>query len=113
MANTFDVQTLEEGIQLSTTDIPLLNNIVAEATSVAWEMLTLVPPVILCTPEKFSNNWHEVVGKPCVKGGYYKLSYYRPLMLYHAHGHVAVKAIVGKKTSSEPTVNIESDSDEG
>ena len=113
MVNILDLQTLTEEFELSTTHTKLLSRTVAEATSMAWDMLTLVPPAILCTPEKLSENWHEVVGKPCVKGSHYKLSYYRPLMLYHAHGPVAVKAIVGKKASDETSVNTESGSEEG
>ena len=91
----------------------LCKNDVEDAISVAWDMLTLVPPAILCTPEKYLGRWHDVNGKQCVKRGYYKLSYYRPLMLYDAHGSTAVRAIVGKEASSEPTLNIESDSEEG
>ena len=94
-------------------NITLFDTTIAEATRVTWEMLTLMPPAVLCTPEKFSENWHEVINKSCDKGSYYKLTYYRPLMLYCAHGAVAVKAIVGKKVSSQPTVNIEEDSKKG
>ena len=106
-----DLQTLTQEFELPGTHTALLSRAVAEATSMVWDMLTLVPPAILCTPEKFSEDWHEVVSTPRVKGSHYTLSYYRPLMLYHAHGHVAVKAIVGKKTSTEPTVNPESESE--
>ena len=112
MENKLGLKILESH-KLPTTHTAYLDELVADATRVAWDMLTLVPPAILCTPEKFSEDWHEVVGKPCVKGSHYKLSYYRPLMLYHAHGPVAVKGIVGKKTSSVLTVNYESDSEEG
>ena len=110
MAISFEVQALIDEFKLPITCTEPLNEVAASATSVAWDMLTLVPPSILCTPEKFSDDWHKVVGKPCVKGRHYKLSYYRPLMLYHAHGPVAVKAIVGKESTSD-TLNTESDSD--
>ena len=94
-------------VDLRVANTTLFDTTIAEAISVAWEMLTLMPPAVLCTPEKFSESWHEVVSKPCDNGSYYKLTYYRPLMLYCAHGPVAVKAIVGKKVSSQRTVNIE------
>ena len=108
-----DLQTLKEELELPTTHTEPLSRAVAEATGMAWDMLTLVPPAILCTPEKYSEDWQEVVSKSCVEGDHYTLSYYRPLMLFHAHGPVAVKAIVGKKFSSEPTVNTEGDSNNG
>ena len=78
----------------------------------AWEMLTLVPPAILCSPEKFSERWHQALGMPV--RSHYTLSYYRPLMLHHARGSVAVRAIVRKKASTKHTVNPpKSDSEEG
>ena len=113
MKRDLELQTLTEKFELPTTHIELFGKVEAMAISVAWDMLTLVPPAILCMPEKFSETWHEVVGKPCVKGAHYRLSYYRPLMLYHAHGTVAVRAIVSKEPSYESTVNMEDDSDEG
>ena len=76
---------------------------------IAWDMLTLSPPAVLCSPDKFYDEWHIVVDIQLVRNRYYTLKYYRPLMLSHAHGPPAVKAMVARVASSEPTVNQDSD----
>ena len=78
--------------------------LIENATTVAWEMLTLIPPPVLCSPEKFSEDYQQVVGNTKGIGRHYRLSYCRPVMLYNAHGTVAVRGIVRK----EPTVNVNS-----
>ena len=82
-----------------------------DATKVSWEMLTLIPPPVLCSPEKFSESHHKMVGKDKFKIKRYRLSYYCPVMLYNAHGSVAVKGIVCKEASNEPTANVDSDNE--
>ena len=79
--------------------------LIEDATAVAWEMLTLIPPPVLCSPEKFSEKYQQVVGNTEGIGRYYRLSYYTPVMLYSAHGTVAVRGIVCKEASEECTVN--------
>ena len=74
-------------------------------------MLTLLPPPVLCSPLKFSESYHQMVGKDKNKIKRYRLSYYCPVMLYSAHGSVAVKGIVCKEASNEPAVNVDSDSE--
>ena len=91
---------------------PIPKNIavpVEDATTVAWEMLTLIPPPVLCSPERFSDNYQQVVGSTKSIGKYYRLLYYRPVMLYDAHGSVAVKGIACKEASKESTENVNSD----
>ena len=83
--------------------------VIQDSASVAWDMLTLFPPAVLCTPEKYHEEWHDKVGSLGDRKRYYKLVYYRPLMLNHAHGSVAEKAIVKRLASSEPTPNEDSD----
>ena len=86
--------------------------VIEDSIKVAWEMLTLLPPAVLCTPEKYFDEWHTAVTDFLEKKRYFTLKYYRPLMLSHAHGPPAVKAMVMKVASSEPTVNQESDSED-
>ena len=74
-------------------------------------MLTLSPPAVLCTPEKYFQEWQEITND--VKKRYFTLKYYRPLMLSHAHGPPVVKGMVIKVASSKPTVNQEGDSKNG
>ena len=85
--------------------------LIEDATTVAWEMLTLIPPPVLCSPEKFDECYQLVVGKNKIKEKHYRLSYYRPVMLYSAHGSVAVKGIARKEASKEFTVNVNSDTE--
>ena len=63
-------------------------------------MLTLSPPAISCTPEKYTETWHEVLRKQWHDYKYYDLVYYRPVMLYGAGGTAAVRGLVGNKCST-------------
>ena len=83
--------------------------LIKDATTVAWEMLTLIPPPVLCSPQKFCEGYQQVVGNDKFKEKHYRLSYFSPVMLYNAHGSVAVRGIARKKASKEPTVNVNSD----
>ena len=85
--------------------------LIEDATTVAWEMLTLIPPPVLCSPQKFSETYQQVVGNNKIKEKHYRLSYYRPVMLYSAHGSVAVRGIARKEASKKPTVNVNSDTE--
>ena len=65
-------------------------------------MLTLSPPAISCTPEKYTETWHEVFRKEWDDDyKYYDLVYYRPVMLYGAGGTAAVRGLVGNKRSTD------------
>ena len=83
--------------------------VIQDSVSAAWDMLTLLPPAVLCTPEKYFEEWHDIVGSLEDRKRYYNLIYYRPLMLSHAHGSAVVKATVKRLASSEPTPNEDSD----
>ena len=85
--------------------------LIEDATTVAWEMLTLIPPPVLCSPQKFDEDYQQVIGNNKIKEKHYRLSYYRPVMLYNAHGSVAVRGIARKEASKEPTVNVTSDTE--
>lgn len=71
-------------------------NVVQQATSIAWGMLTLSPPAVLtCSPQQYSDEYHEWSGNQDTDD--YTLGYYRPIMLYHCNGNVAVKGRVCNK----------------
>ena len=78
----------------------IIENKVSAAIRVAREMLTLDPPAISCTPEKYTDTWHEVLRKKWHDYKYYDLVYYRPVMLYGAGGTAAVRGLVGNKRST-------------
>ena len=63
-------------------------------------MLTLKPPAISCTPEKYTETWHEICRKNWHDYKYYDLVYYRPVMLFGAGGTAAVKGLVGNECST-------------
>ena len=71
------------------------------AVQIAWDMLMLQPPEIVCMPEKYSKAWHEDYGqawdssKPS-----HPHTYFRPLLFLGAGGSVATRAIVGNIKSS-------------
>lgn len=76
----------------------LITAYVSGAIRVAWKMLTLNPPAIICKPKKYSERWHEEFRKKWHEDyRHYNLVYYRPVMLYGAGGTVAVKGKVGNK----------------
>ena len=65
-------------------------------------MLTLSPPAISCTPEKYTETWHEVFRKEWDNDyKYYDLVYYRPVMLHGAGGTAAVRGLVGNTRSTD------------
>ena len=76
---------------------------VASAIQIAWEMLTLDPPAIVCKPERYTNAWHMKIGKKWKSHQFYDLVYYRPVMLYGAGSSVAVKGKVGNKKCLDRT----------
>ena len=71
------------------------------AVQIAWDMLMLKPPAIVCLPKKYTKAWHQDYGplwndrKPPEP-----LFYLRPLLLYGAGGSVATKALVGNRSPS-------------
>ena len=85
--------------------------LIENATNIAWEMLTLIPPPVFCSPQKFNEDYQQVVGNTKGIGTYYRLSYCRPVMLYSAHGSVAVKGIARREASKERTENVNSDTE--
>ena len=102
-------------LRYQTSGLPDLHflSVIDNAVSIAWKLLTLLPPAVLCTPEKFFEKWQSVCDFPDGKNHYFTLRYYRPLMLCHAHGPPTVKAMVVKVAASKPTINQESDFEDG
>ena len=63
-------------------------------------MQMLSPPMFLCQPKLFNEDWHTLHG-----GSWYdktdELVYYRPVLMYTAGGTVAYKGFVGNEPPLE------------
>ena len=57
-------------------------------------MQTISPPMFLCQPKLFSDDWHTIHGRSWDINGD-KLVYYRPVLMYSAGGTVAHTGFVG------------------
>ena len=66
------------------------------SVSLAWDMVTLVPPAIVCQPDVYREEWHEKRikhwndSKPSRP-----LVYFRPVLFYSSLGHVGCKGEIG------------------
>ena len=78
--------------------IKLPDELITAAATITWEMVTLIPPAISCTPRKFDKHYHEqrnALWK--VKKGPYELIYTRPVLFFGSDGHVGMAGQVGNK----------------
>lgn len=73
-----------------------VKEMVEEAVHLAWNMLTLVPPALLCQPTDYKEEWHEkritswnkeATPDPVV--------YFRPVLFYSARSHIGFKGAIG------------------
>ena len=67
-----------------------------KAVDICWRMQTVSPPMFLCQPKLFSDEWHRFH-----RNSWYdkqdELVYYKPVLMYSAGGTVAHKGFVGNK----------------
>ena len=67
-----------------------------EAVHLAWDMVTLVPPALICQPSQYHEEWHEKrVTYWSETFSPHPLIYFRPVLLFSALGHVGYKGEVG------------------
>ena len=85
---------------------PILEKQTLKAVNICWKMQMLSPPMFLCQPNVFTDNWHTVHGGTwCDKEN--ELVYYRPVLMYTAGGTVAHKGFVGNEVAlPERTIEI-------
>ena len=78
-----------------------------KAVDICWRMQTVSPPMFLCQPKLFSDEWHGFH-----RNSWYdkedELVYYKPVLMYSAGGDIASKGFVGNKPPVEqiPDVNV-------
>ena len=95
--------------------VELPDEFITAAATITWEMVTLIPPAISCTPRKFDKHYNEqrdALWK--VKKGPYELVYTRPVLFFGSDGHVGMTGQVGNKPCDpEGAINfIEVNSDD-
>lgn len=70
---------------------------IEKAVRVAWNMVTLVPPPLLCQPLMYSEEWHErrtTYWSDDIEDNT-NLMYFQPVMFYSALEQVATKGMIG------------------
>ena len=84
----------------SNVDKKISNDVLKEqalkAVDICWRMQTVSPPMFLCQPKLFSEDWHTI-HRNSWYGKEDELVYYRPVLMYSAGGTVAHKGFVGNK----------------
>ena len=70
------------------------------SVSLAWDMVTLVPPAIVCQPDVYQEEWHEKRIKYWndTTTSSMPLVYFRPVLFYSSLGHVGCKGEIGNVT---------------
>ena len=93
-----------------------------KSLDLSWKMVTLLPPAIVCTPEKpFDDDWHDpnrVMYDPENKTT--PLIYYQPVLLFGAAIQVGVKGKIANRRSKDeakkgtggPILNVGDDDDQ-
>ena len=73
-----------------------LKNHISKALNLTFTMLTLLPPLIVCSTTQYQEEFHDTFRKTWSESDVsHRLCYYRPILLYGNKGQVAVKALVG------------------
>lgn len=75
---------------------------IANAVSLAWKMVTLNAPFIVCQPKKYLSQWQEKHAFAFTASqGPYILTYHRPLVLNIAKRQTVVAGKVGSRDPQE------------
>ena len=85
---------------LDKSKLEVLTSNVEAALSLTFQMLKLLPPLVVCQPWKYHEGLQDTdrVAWDEEKEQEAELIYYRPVLVYGNHLHVAVKGLVGNKS---------------
>ena len=85
---------------LDKSKVEVLTSNTEAALSLTFQMLKLLPPLVVCQPWKYHEGLqdNDRVAWDEEKEQEAQLIYYRPVLVYGNHLHVAVKGLVGKKS---------------
>ena len=73
-----------------------LKDHISKALKLTFTMLTLLPPLIVCSTTEYREEFHDTFRKTWRESDVsQELRYYRPILVYGNKGQVAVKALVG------------------
>ena len=71
-----------------------------KATTLAWNLLTAMPPLIVAQPESFDENVQQRMYPYWVEGSSNELKYFRPVLYFNHTGGIAAKGWVGNTNQS-------------
>lgn len=75
-----------------------LTDYISNAIKLAWNMITVHPPMVIDTPKTFSEKIHERQSKQWKEGlTKFDLVYMRPVLYESCNGEVAKKGWVGNE----------------
>lgn len=88
---------------------------VDQACKLMWSLVSVSPPLIVCQPAMFKEDWHDREYEYWDKSlSTYRLAYTRPVLFHNYEGQVGVKGWVGNKkpmmTSSPKVARTKSSS---
>ena len=82
-----------------------VKEMIDRAVHLVWEMMTLIPPAIVCQPTEYKEEWHEKrITSWSDALPYNPVVYYRPVLLYSALGHVGCQGIIGNSSPNTMTL---------
>ena len=91
MLQVLDILPVCEGLPKDT-----VKQMVDKAVHLAWDMVTLVPPAVVCQPSQYCEEWHEKrITYWSEESLPHPLIYIRPVLFFSALGHVGCKGIIG------------------
>ena len=77
------------------------NEMAEEAAKLALDMVTLVPPAIVCQPKQYQEEWQDKRIAHWEKDSKRSLIYFRPVLFFSALGHIGCKGEVGNLTTGK------------
>ena len=66
-----------------------------EAAKIALDMITLVPPAIVCQPKRYQEEWQDKRTTYWKEDSDIPLIYFHPVLFFSALGHIGCKGEVG------------------
>ena len=91
-----DILPVCEGLPKDT-----VKQMVDKAVHLAWDMVTVVPPAVVCQPSQYCEEWHEKrIAYWSENSSPHPLIYIRPVLFFSALGHIGYRGIIGNSTTT-------------
>ena len=75
-----------------------------EAAKIALDMITLVPPAIVCQPKRYQEEWQDKRTTYWKEDSDIPSIYFRPVLFFSALGHIGCKGEVGNTIPTDKAV---------